>query len=340
MATLSQIDMHFKPIDPAQTKARIRIRPHETKLGESILLDSVLHENSPRFILLGIQEDLGARANLGLGGAASAWDGFLDAFLNIQDNPFLRGADIQLLGHFDFTTLGTTPDLAALRDLVAQMDDEVAPLIARIVASGRIPLIVGGSHAGAYANLKGSAEGCRMIQPASQVHCINLDAHSDYRPMEGRHSGNGFRYAHEAGFLQRYALIGLHENYTSAQLWRDLSHPAIQISTWEDIFLREKMSFAQAIDQAIQFVQNPNSIVGIEVDLDCIERVLSSAMTPSGISTQQARYYVYQTAWRCKVAYLHLCEGATKLENGLEDRSTGKLLSYLMSDFIKGVLAR
>jgi formiminoglutamase len=340
MANSSPTDMHFYPVDPTQTRARIKTRPYETKLGERIRLDGVLHENTPRFVLLGIREDLGARANMGLGGAASAWDGFLDAFLNIQDNPFLRGADIQLLGHFDFTALDTAHDSSALRDLVALMDDEIAPLIARIVASGRIPLILGGSHASAYPNLKGCAEAGRATQLARQVNCINLDAHSDYRPMEGRHSGNGFRYAHEQGYLQRYAIIGLHENYTPDQVWQDLSHSDIQFSTWEDIFLREKISFAQALDRAINFVQTPGAVVGIELDLDCIERVLSSAVTPSGVSTQQARYYAYQTGLRCNAAYLHLCEGAIKLENGLEDPSTGKLLSYLLSDFVKGVLDR
>jgi formiminoglutamase len=36
-----------------------------------------------------------------------------------------------------------------------------------------------------------------------------------------------------------------------------------------------------------------------------------------------------------KVAYVHICEGATKLSSGETDASTGKLISYLVSDFIK-----
>lgn len=333
--------MHFHPATLTDVQSRTRTRPQETKLGERILVQADLAPFGPRFVLFGVKEDLGARANFGLGGAATAWDSFLNAFLNVQDTPFLRGQHIQLLGNFDFTVLPNHADVPLMRQQVEQIDAEVSNLVSQIVALGKIPLIIGGSHAGAYANLKGAALGLRKSNPAAGVNCINLDAHSDYRKIEGRHSGNGFRYAQEEGYLQHYSILGLHENYTPENILQDLErHPVIQFSTWEDIFLREKLSFDQALDQAIAFTQHDANRVGIELDVDCIENVLSSALTPSGISTQQARYYLYQTARRCEAVYLHICEAATSLENGLENRSTGKLLSYLVSDFIKGYLER
>ena len=333
--------MHFHPATLTDVQSRTRTRPHETKLGERILVQSELEPSGPRFVLFGVKEDLGARANFGLGGAATAWDAFLNAFLNIQDTPFLRGQDLQLLGHFDFTVLPNHTDVALMRQQVEQIDAEVSALISQIVSVGKIPLIIGGSHAGAYANLKGAALGMRKNKSDAVVNCINLDAHSDYRKIEGRHSGNGFRYAQEEGYLQHYSILGLHENYTPENILQDLQqHPGIQFSTWENIFLREKLNFAQALEQSIAFTQQGGNRVGIELDVDCIENVLSSALTPSGISTQQARYYLYQTARLCEVAYLHICEAASSLENGLENRSTGKLLSYLLSDFVKGYLER
>ena len=331
--------MHFHPATLTDVQSRTRTRPHETKLGERILVQSKLEPSGPRFILFGVKEDLGARANFGLGGAATAWDSFLNAFLNVQDTPFLRGQEIQLLGHFDFTVLPNHTDVALMRQQVEQIDAEVSALVSQTVSAGKIPLIIGGSHAGAYANLKGAALGMRKSKLAAVVNCINLDAHSDYRKIEGRHSGNGFRYAQEEGYLQQYSILGLHENYTPENILQDLQqHPGIQFATWEDIFLREKLNFAQALEQSIAFAQHGGNRVGIELDVDCIENVLSSALTPTGISTQQARYYLYQTAQRCEIAYLHICEAATCLENGLENRSTGKLLSYLVSDFVKGYL--
>jgi formiminoglutamase len=36
-----------------------------------------------------------------------------------------------------------------------------------------------------------------------------------------------------------------------------------------------------------------------------------------------------------KAAYLHICEGAAHLSSGKSDDLTGKLVSFLVSDFIK-----
>jgi formiminoglutamase len=40
-----------------------------------------------------------------------------------------------------------------------------------------------------------------------------------------------------------------------------------------------------------------------------------------------------------KIAYLHICEGATKLDDGRVDENTGKLIAYLVSDFVKASLS-
>jgi formiminoglutamase len=80
-----------------------------------------------------------------------------------------------------------------------------------------------------------------------------------------------------------------------------------------------------------------NGYSGIEIDLDVIENVLSSAISPSGFSTTQARQFIHQTAVKNKIAYLHICEGAVELENGQKSSTIGKLISYLVSDFVKAV---
>jgi len=38
-----------------------------------------------------------------------------------------------------------------------------------------------------------------------------------------------------------------------------------------------------------------------------------------------------------KPAYLHICEGAAALADGRSCDSTGKLISYLVSDFVKAI---
>jgi formiminoglutamase len=126
----------------------------------------------------------------------------------------------------------------------------------------------------------------------------------------------------------------LHENYVPQTVLMDIhKDPFIDYISYEEIFLRERKNFIQAIAHATGFTED--SYTGIELDLDCIEGVLSSAITPSGITALQARQYISFAAQDCKVAYLHICEGATQLNDGRKDETTGKLISYLVSDFIK-----
>jgi formiminoglutamase len=184
--------------------------------------------------------------------------------------------------------------------------------------------------------LKGTAKGLYKagIIPLAQINCVNLDAHSDYRPAEGRHSGNGFRYAEEDGYLQKYCILGIHENYLPQNVWMDMvNNPFIDCITYEDIFIRQKRSFVQSLTDALDFMEDQPT--GVELDLDSIEGVLSSAATPAGLSSLHARQYVSLFAANGKPAYLHICEGATRLEDGRKDESTGKLISYLVSDFVK-----
>jgi formiminoglutamase len=153
--------------------------------------------------------------------------------------------------------------------------------------------------------------------------------------MEGRHSGNAFRYADEDGYLQKYCVIGLHENYLPQNVWVDIvNNPFIDCITFEDIFVHEKRTFMQAVSHATGFTEG--LLTGIDIDLDSIQNTLSSAMTPIGISPVHARQYISFAAADVKAAYLHICEGATRLSDGRTDATSGKLASYLVSDFVKG----
>ena len=57
----------------------------------------------------------------------------------------------------------------------------------------------------------------RLFKPYrnKKINILNIDAHADFRPLEGRHSGNGFSYAFREGFIKKYYAYGLHENYIS-----------------------------------------------------------------------------------------------------------------------------
>ena len=89
----------------------------------------------------------------------------------------------------------------------------------------------------------------------------------------------------------------------------------------------------QAVSHATGFTED--TLTGIDIDLDAIQNTLSSAMTPVGITPVHARQYIAFAGADSKPAYLHICEGATRLSDGRTDATSGKLISYLVSDFIK-----
>jgi formiminoglutamase len=316
-------------------------RPGETKLGEQVQTVSAdnwqqeLKASKARFVLVGIPEDIGVRANYGVGGAHTLWEHALKSILNVQHTNGLKGDDLLVLGDFNFRDLmqkAEHADVTVLRELVAHIDEKVAPVIKEIVGAGKIPIVIGGGHNNAYPLLMGASEA-----KGEKVNCINLDAHSDYRIMEGRHSGNGFRYAKKKGYLGKYAIVGLHENYNSQSVVDELNADSdIAYSTYEDIFLDDKLDFDTAMGDAINHTSG--SATGIEIDLDCIEHVLSSAATPSGIKTVQARRYIATCAKKVNTAYLHITEGAVKLKSGKEDIYTAKLAAYLVTDFMRNCM--
>ena len=347
---------HFKFYGKNDVGSLTKRRRFETKLGERIQFlktgdwPEVIQQSSAKYVLVGIPEDIGVQANQGTGGADTNWYPFLHAFLNIQSNDFCSGEDILLLGHFDFGDLkylieshayNDQEKTDAYRHAVITIDDEVEGLMKAIAAAGKIPIVIGGGHNNAYPLLKGVSKGLMKTGqiPLAQLNAINLDAHTDYRTMEGRHSGNAFRYAESDGYLGKYSIIGIHENYISQNVLADIQfNPFIQYTSYEDIFLREKKNFIQAVAQAVDFTAD--TFTGIELDMDCIQNVLSSACTPSGISVLQARQYLTYTAGHTKAAYLHISEAASLLSDGRKDESAGKLLSYFVSDFVKGINER
>jgi formiminoglutamase len=329
-----------------------RIRRFETKLGERLQvvadagsLERSLAESRAKFVVLGIPEDIGVKANYGVGGTETMWQPFVESFVNLQSNDFLEGSEVLLLGHFDFrkitdlienNALDYHEKVDAYRHAVYQVDEAVEPVIKLITQYNKLPVVIGGGHNNAYPLLKGAAKGLHKAGhiPIASINCINLDAHADFRPLEGRHSGNAFSYAEEDGFLQKYCVIGIHENYLTQNIWMDVvNNPFIDFITYEDIFIHEKKNFLEAIAHATTFTDD--NYTGIEVDLSCIENALGCTTSPSGINPVHARQFISYASADSRTAYLHICEGASKAVEGTGSEEAGKFISYLVSDFLK-----
>lgn len=327
-----------------------RIRKFETKLGEQVTvatdpgnISASIEQTTAEYVLLGIPEDIGVRANEGRGGADTAWTHFLKNFLNIQSNDFLSAESILVLGHFDFSELsrlieanayGHEEKIMAYRHAVHTIDEEVEPLIKIITAAGKIPIVIGAGHNNAYPLIKGAAKGLQKagLIPLPQVNAVNLDAHAGFRPVEGRHSGNAFRYAEEDGFLEKYCVIGVHENDLPQNVWMDvINNPFVDLITHEDIFVLEKRNFTQAVAHATGFTED--NYIGLELDLDVLGPA-GMGMPSVGLGPGHARQYVTFAATDSRIAYFHICEGIFSLCQG-QSAGAGQLMSCIVSDFLK-----
>jgi len=327
----------------------LRKRTGEEKIGEKVQTVSTtwgkdLEKSSAKFVILGIPEDIGVRANYGRAGAGTAFKPALESFLSQQSNDFLSGENICVLGEIEVddlmeksTHLNTKNKdvIGQLRDLVLELDERVTQVISKIISAGKIPIIVGGGHNNAYGNIKGAS-----IALNKKINVINCDQHLDFRAMDGRHSGNAFSYAFENNFMDKYSVFGMHEQYNNKAALEKFKNNSSRLfyNTYESVFVREEIDFKTAMQQCIGFVKN--EVCGIEIDLDAITNVPSSAKTSSGVSPIQARQYVFQSAKNLNAAYFHIAEGAPILSHIKADNKTGKLIAYLMTDFIKGVSNR
>ena len=292
-----------------------------------------------KYVLFGIPEDIGVRANFGRPGAASAWNSSIKSIANIQHNRFCKGSQLIVLGQLDVSeAMEEVQNLdyndsnrrSKLSQLVSVIDKDVSHIIFNIVKSGKIPIIIGGGHNNSYGNIKGSA-----LAKGKSINAINFDAHSDFRILEGRHSGNGFSYAYEEGFLKKYFIFGLHENYTSKRVLDIIKkiESRVRFNTYESVNIRKEKEFDLEMAYALEFINN--DFFGIEIDLDAIPNIACSAMTTSGFSVEQLRQFISFFAKNKNATYLHICEGAPDLGEEKNNHLIGKLIGYLITDFIK-----
>ncbi len=349
LTNFASVKEPIKLYDAQEVASHTRTRVYEQKLGEKIIVagsdwQKSLKEKGVKFVIIGIAEDIGVRANHGRPGAASAFKPAVDSFLNQQANMFLPAEKICLLGEIVVEDLleasyafnaREAGQLEGLRELVKLIDARVAAIVQSIVQLKMIPIIIGGGHNNSYGNIKGSS-----LARGTSINVINCDPHMDFRPLEGRHSGNGFSYAFEEGYIDRYAVFGVHEQYNTAATFEKFSANGNRLffNSYESIFVREEHNFKQAVNQCISYVQDRPC--GIEIDLDAITNVPASAKTSSGISALQARQFVHQCATHLDPLYFHIAEGAPVLSHIKADNKTGKLIAYLITDFIKACLRR
>lgn len=328
--------------DESTLNTLLKKRSGETKFGEHVqFLTDVcniyesLKNLDVEFVILGVPEDIGVFANYGISGTLRAWDAAIKILLNIQSNTYTLAKKTLILGQINclnelqkLETLEQSKkgDIKKARKLVSKIDAKVSHVVCEIVKAGKTPIVIGGGQNNAYGILKGAA-----LAKNSILNVVNLDAHTDFRDEEGRHSGNGFSYAYTEGFLKNYYIFGLQEDYISDRVFKTINKiRAIKYSTFEAIKIRKQIKLKVALEAAQEHVSK--NYFGIEIDCDAIQDIPSSAETPSGFSVNNAREFVSFIAKNKNASYLHISEASPKKG---QTKKVGKLITFLITDFMR-----
>lgn len=315
----------FEKFDQTDILNLTSIRDGENKIGQIISSYDDLNHFKGKYVIVGVQESVGPQANLGFSGSENGFSSFLSRFLNIQSNRFFSGEEVLLYGVFK---LNSHEELKEKRSLVNKLDTLLISHLELIYGLGFIPILIGGGHNNSYPLIKawGNVRGVGL-------NVINCDPHADYRLLEGRHSGNSFSYAKSEGVLNYYNVVGLHQSYNSEEMLLRMEKDGCDFTFFDDYITGVGSLFT---DVEIFVKKNNGAEFGIELDLDSIKGMPSSAFTFSGVTVEDARKYIIRLAKEKKAVYLHLPEGAPK--DSREEVIVGKTLSYLVSDFIKSNL--
>jgi formiminoglutamase len=320
--------------DKSQLELLLNRRYGETKIGQGleIIADvSELKKLSQGYVIIGIPEDIGVRANHGKAGTSLVWKDFLKTFINTQENTYNSSKNVVILGHINCDeemkkakafdkNQGDYP--VFLGDLVQSVDNKVSDVLKLIFEAGKTPIIIGGGHNNAFGIMKGFYEHYQK-----SINVLNIDAHTDLRRMDYRHSGNGFSYALKNEYLKKYFIFGLHENYTPAYVFETIGkNKNIDFCFFDQLLHLNPYERLSKLKQASNFLGEK---FALEIDCDSIANFNSSAMSPSGFNTDQMRNMI-KLLNRNTLEYIHLCEAIPDHAGQI-----GKALSYFVSDFLK-----
>ncbi|MEN9304364.1 MAG: hypothetical protein RL264_2793 [Bacteroidota bacterium] len=294
-------------------------RAGETRIGDPVSRNQL---ETASFVVLGISESVGPVANRGFSGAENAFNSFCQAFLNTQAHDRFPATDIHFLGEIYQTNETDDPETAA--SWLTELDTLVEETITKFTRPHQLPIVIGGGHNNALPII-------RALAKRTQLHVINIDPHADCREMSSRHSGNPFSNAISEKSLKSYSVLGLHEAYNN-QFIRDFLKANNCFHRYFEDYLSGEAHLYEDVFK--QFEEHPNQKIGIEIDLDSIAMMPSSAFSPSGWRVDDIRsLLLILSGYRDRIAYLHLPEAAPKID--YENKIVGKTLSYFVRDFLR-----
>lgn len=297
-------------------------REGEIKLAEKIHFGEA--STSAKYVILGISEDIGPQMNGGNPGSNLGFDSFVKALQTVQSNSFLDGAQLGILGEIVQNSPFSSIDQS--KGWVEELDAFVEQIVHSFVDSEQHLIVIGGGHNNALPLLRWAKKSQKR-----EVHAVNVDPHADCRTAAFRHSGNSFSIGLDEGTIERYSVFGLHESYNNTHILNYLRERKCDFNTFES-YLDDSSKWWENWQKFIHQLPK-NSNLSLDIDLDAIAFLPSSALTPSGFTIEEIRKIIRSLASQKKIRLFHLPEGAPTSE--VEQRLYGKMLSYFVCDFVK-----
>lgn len=205
---------------------------------------------------------------------------------------------------------------------ILQACEHLAALVEQTLASGRLPIVLGGDHSIAIGTLAGVAKHTRARQ--EEVGLIWFDAHADFNTPESSPSGNvhGMPLAASVGVgpealaqfggvfpkikPQNTALVGVRDIDTHEK--KLLGSSAVRVFTMRDI---DERGMRSVVEEAIRIASLQTSGVAVSWDMDFLDPAFAPGVgTPvkGGASYREAHLAMEMIADADRLVSLELVE--------------------------------
>lgn len=269
--------------------------------------------------LLAFPSDEGVKLNGGRPGAAAAPEAIWQQLLKLTPHPRFFPDHSRVLK--ETGSLSIVPCSGKLSD----DQNKLGEVVSDLVQKSCIPIILGGGHETAFGQFLG------YVKCGKPVHIINIDAHTDVRPLKNGkpHSGSPFFQAvnHPSKICKSYSVAGLNPS--------SVSEPHYQFVKDHGLALFEQEARLSKIFEHIHLM-HPDNIMAT-MDMDALNQSVApgvSAPNSSGLTVDQWLEFAFQLGKDPKVSSFDLSE-----VNPIYDRDhqTVKLAARTIWAFLLGV---
>lgn len=281
------------------------------------------------FAFVGFASDTGIVRNLGRAGSKQGPEVLRQALSNLP----VHSSSLRLLDCGDVVCLG---------DNLEEAQKNLGDVVAKILAAGLTPIVLGGGHEvafGHYLGLKQELKKFKNKKPRLGI--INFDAHFDMRPISnGSTSGTPFLQIAEdmqaSGLPFSYLCLGIQKSTNTAQLFETAKKWRANFILAEDVHLANFKKLSATLKS---FLSRHDKIY-LTFCLDVLAAPFApgvSSPSPAGILPDVALALVKLIAESGKILNFDVAELSPPFD---QDGRTAKMAAKVVFEVVEGILGK